>query len=127
LAPGPTLRMRVIVVDQHGVPVFGVHVEVSAAGATLVPASGLTDVDGVFRFHLTAGATPITRTTTVVATVTMHGAATGSDQFDLTIARPPLAVPQLPHREAVSVGLGALAVAAFLSTEFGRYGAFKAI
>ena len=124
---GSTLPMRVIVVDQHGVPVAGAQVEVSAAGATLVPASGLTDVDGVFRFHLTAGATPITRATTVIATVTMPGAATGSDRFDLTIARPPLTVPMLPQREAVSVGIGALAAAVFLSTEFGRYGAFKAI
>src|SRR2546427_11197777 len=59
---GSTLPMRVIVVDQHGVPVFGVHVEVSAAGATLVPASRLTDVGGGFRILLTEAAPPTTLT-----------------------------------------------------------------
>jgi DNA-binding MarR family transcriptional regulator len=124
---GSTLPMRVIVVDQHGVPVRGARVEISAAGATLTPAAGGTDADGVFRFRLTAGATPITRATSVVATVTMPGAATGSDRYDLTIARAPPTVQLLPQREAVSIGLGALLVAAFLSTEIGRYGAFNAI
>ena len=124
---GSTLPMRVIVVDQHGVPVPGARVEVSAAGATLSPAAGVTDSDGVFRFRLTAGATSVTRATSVVATVTMAGAATGSDRYDLTIARAAPTVQILPQREAVSVGLGAILAAAFLSTEIGRYGAFKAI
>jgi DNA-binding MarR family transcriptional regulator len=124
---GSTLPMRVIVVDQHGVPVQGARVEVSAPGATLTPSAGTTDSDGVFRFRLTAGATSITRSTTVVATVMLPGAATGSDRFDLTIAKAPPTVQILPPQEAVSVGVGALLAAAFLSTEFGRYGVFKVL
>jgi len=124
---GSTLPMRVIVVDQHGVPVQGALVEVSAAGATMSPAAGATDADGVFRFRLTAGATSVTRATSVVATVTMPGAATGSDRYDLTIAKAAATLQILPQREAVSVGVGAILAAAFLSTEIGRYGAFKAI
>src|SRR2546426_1674838 len=84
---GSTLPMRVIVVDQHGVPVAGARVEVSAPGATLSPAAGVTDADGVFRFRLTAGAAPFTRRTEVTAVVTMPDAATGTDRFDLTIAQ----------------------------------------
>ena len=64
---GSTLPMRVIVVDQHGVPVPGATVEVSAPGATVTPTLGVTDADGVFRFRLTAGATLVTRTTSVTA------------------------------------------------------------
>src|SRR6266540_6142736 len=84
---GSTLPMRVIVVDQHGVPVPGALVELSGAGVTISPAAGATDADGVFRFHLTAGATLVTSKTTITATVTMPGAMTGSDRFDLTIAK----------------------------------------
>ena len=122
---GSTLPMRVVVVDQHGVPVQGARVEVSAPGATLTPSAGATDADGVFRFRLTTVGNGVTRSTTVVATVTLPGAATGSDRFDLTITKaPPLQI--LPPQEAVSVGVGALVAAAVLSTEFGRYSVFKA-
>jgi DNA-binding MarR family transcriptional regulator len=69
----------------------------------------------------------VTRATSVVATVTMPEAATGSDRYDFTIARAASTVQILPQREAVSVGLGAILAAAVLSTEIGRYGAFKAI
>ena len=124
---GSTLPMRVIVVDQHGVPVEGARVEVSARGATIVPSVGATNADGVFRFDLTAGATPVARRTSVVATVTLPGAATGEDRFDLTIAQAPPPVQILPQQQAVSVGLGALVAAAVLSTEIGRYGAFKMV
>ena len=124
---GSTLPMRVVVVDQHGVPVEGAWVDVSAPDATVEPRGGPTDADGVFRFRLTAVSTPITKTTTVIVTATMPEAASGSDRFELTIARAAPPVQLLPQKEAVSAGLGALVALAFLSTEFGRYGAFKAI
>jgi len=121
------LPMRVIVVDQHGVPVPGALVELSGAGVTISPAAGATDADGVFRFHLTAGATLVTSKTTITATVTMPGAMTGSDRFDLTIAKSAPPIQIVPQREAATVGLGAILAAAVLSTEVGRYGAFKAL
>src|SRR2546428_7357619 len=124
---GSVLPMRVIVVDQHGVPVAGAQVDVSAAGATATPSSGVTDADGVFRFRLTAGATTSPRRTEVMAVITMPGAATGTDHFDLTIAPASPPAQLLPQREAVSLGLGAILAAIFLSTEIGRYGVFKVI
>src|SRR5437867_3506095 len=124
---GSTLPMRVLVVDQHGVPVPGAFVELSGSGVSLSPSSGTSDADGVFRFHLTAGATGVTLKTTITATVTMPGAMTGTDRFDLTIAKSAPPIQIVPQREAATVGLGALLTAALLSTEFGRYGAFKAL
>src|SRR2546427_3570722 len=53
---GSTLPMRVIVVDQHGVPVAGARVEVSAAGAALGPPLRPPGGGGRVRFHLTPGA-----------------------------------------------------------------------
>jgi len=124
---GSTLPMRVVVVEQHGVPVPGAVVELSGAGVTFSPAMGTTDADGVFRFRLTASPTLATAKTTITATVTMPGAMTGTDRFDLTVARSPPPVQIVPQREAATVGLGAILAAALLSTEIGRYGAFKAL
>ena len=124
---GSALPMRVVVVDQHGVPVPGALVDISAAGASAAPSSGVTDADGVFRFRLTAGPASSPLRTTVIAIATIPGAATGSDSFALTIAPKPVPLQILPQHEAVSVGLGALLAAVFLSTEFGRYGVFKVL
>ena len=63
----------------------------------------------------------------MIAIATIPGAATGSDSFALTIAPKPVPLQILPQHEAVSVGLGALLAAVFLSTEFGRYGVFKVL
>src|SRR3990170_1827020 len=124
---GSTLPMRVVVVDQHGVPVEGTQVLLAGAGVRLEPRAGATNHDGVFRFSLTAQATSSTRKTSVSAAVTKDGAAPGSDVIDLTVAAPAADAPILPRQEAVSVGFGAMIAAAVLSTEFGRYGLFKAL
>jgi len=124
---GSTLPMRVIVVDQHGIPVEGAWVQLAASDVRLEPMAGPTDHDGVFRFSLTARATSTTRRVTVSAGVSGPGAAPGADYFDLTVVAPAADIAVLPRQEAVSVGLGAIVAAAVLSTEFGRYGLFKAI
>ena len=124
---GSTLPMRVVVVEQHGIPVQGALVAVSGSNVVLTPAAGATDADGVFRFRLTAVAAFVTTKTTISATVTMPGAAEGSDRFDLTIASAPPPIQIVPQREAATIGLGAILAAAYLSTEFGKYGAFKAL
>jgi len=119
--------MRVIVVDQHGIPVEGAWVQLAASGVRLEPMAGATNPDGVFRFSLTAQPTSTTRRVCVSAGVSSSGAAPGSDHFDLTVAAPAADIAVLPQQEAVSVGLGAIIAAAALSTEFGRYGLFKAL
>ncbi len=121
---GSSLPMRVVVVEQHGVPVAGAYVQLAASGVRLEPFAGVTNQDGVFRFTFTAQpASP--GTVTVSASVSMDGAAAGYDYLDLTIAPLPQGDPVLPRQEAVSMGLGALVAAAVMSTEFGRYGMFK--
>src|SRR2546422_8719790 len=70
---GSTLPMRVVVVEQHGIPVQGALVAVSGSNVVLTPAAGATDADGVFRFRLTAVAAFVTTKTTISATVTMPG------------------------------------------------------
>ncbi len=122
-----TIPMRVVVVDQHGVPVEGASVALTTAGATAKPAMGSTNADGVFRFLLTADDTSEAAQSAVNALVTYPGAADGADLFELTVASVGPQIQVLPPHEAVSVGLGAVITAAVLSTEIGRYGAFKAL
>ncbi len=122
-----TLPMRVVVVDQHGVPVEGAWVALTTSGATAKPAAGATDADGMFRFLLTADDASVATDASVGALVTYSGAADGADRFRLTVTPGGPQVQLLPPHEAVSVGLGAVVAAAVLGTEIGRYGAFKAL
>lgn len=124
---GGSLPLRVRVLDQYGVPMGDVLVTARAEGATVAPTQAFTDSSGLARFTFTARVSEAREYTVFVDAA--NGEAIPDEARFLVTVIP--AVPQRPliarPETAVGAGIGAVLLAAFAATEFGRYGLFNLV
>ena len=122
LQSGGSLPLRVRVVDQHGVPIAGATITVTADLGTVAPPSGLTDTNGLAKFTYVARVSAA-QEVIILVDVAQTGAIPDQERLLIVVIPAPVERPILSRPEtAVGAGIGAALLAALASTEFGRYG-----
>jgi len=125
---GTPIYFNVDVVDQHRVPVKGalISIALEGDGGAVIPSEALTDSQGTARFKF-VGESLKESVFLLTASATYEGAIPDTDTFEIRVFNPPPPQRKIQRIEVVTVGLGALIIATFVSTEAGRYGLFNTL